>query len=102
MAPRLAILTPVKNKDRTFMNPDLDHRRNRAARAHAELAQTEAAFAKLRNGAVDKWLATAATDTEAREECWRIIKTLDVVRGELLAAVEDGRVVEAIAERAGR
>ena len=81
------------------MTPDLDQRRGRAARARAEFSQTEAAFAKLREGAMEKWLATAATDTETREECWRIVKTLDVVRGELFAAVEDGRVVEAILER---
>ena len=84
------------------MTDDLDRRRNRAARARAELSQTDAAFAKLREGAVEKWLSTAAADTETREECWRIVKTLDVVRGDLFAAVEDGRVVDAIAERARR
>ena len=81
------------------MTDDLDGRRNRAARARAELIQTEAAFEKLRQGAIEKWLATAAIDTEAREECWRIVKTLDVVRGDLFAAMEDGRVVEAIVQR---
>lgn len=84
------------------MTDDLDRRRGRAGRARAELVQTEAAFAKLREGAIEKWLATAATDTDAREECWRIVKTLYVVRGDLFAAVEDGRVVEAIAERGRR
>jgi hypothetical protein len=84
------------------MADDLDRRRGRAARARAELTQTDAAFARLREGAVEKWLATAAADTETREECWRIVKTLDVVRGDLFAAVEDGRVVDAIAERARR
>ncbi|HEY3812851.1 MAG TPA: hypothetical protein VGL66_06465 [Caulobacteraceae bacterium] len=81
------------------MTTDLDHRRNRAARARAELTQTEAAFAKLREGAIEKWLGAAAADTETREACWRIVKTLDVVRADLFAAVEDGRVVEAIVER---
>ena len=84
------------------MTDQLEHRRARAARARAELTQTEAAFAKLREGAVEKWLATAAGDTDTREECWRIVKTLDVVRGDLFAAVEDGRVVEAIRERGAR
>ncbi len=84
------------------MTDDLDRRRNRAGRARAELSQTDAAFAKLREGAVEKWLSTAAADTDTREECWRIVKTLDVVRSDLFAAVEDGRVVEAIVERARR
>ena len=86
------------------MTDDLDSRSLRPLPpgGGAELTQTEAAFAKLRQGAIEKWLATGATDTDAREECWRIVKTLDVVRGDLFAAVEDGRVVEAIVQRGSR
>lgn len=84
------------------MSDDLDARRNRAAQCAAELRQTDATFDKLRDGAIARWLATTATDTEGREECYRIVKTLDVVRGELFAAVQDAKVVAAIAERTKR
>lgn len=84
------------------MSDDLDARRNRAARARSELTQTDASFSKLREAAIEKWLSTAAADTATREECYRIVKTLDVVRQDLFASVEDGRMVEAIAERTQR
>lgn len=84
------------------MSADLEARRNKAAGAAAELRQTDAAFAKMREAAIEKWLATTTTDTETREECWRIVKTLDVVRNGLFETVQDGKMAAAIAERAQR
>lgn len=73
----------------------------RAGRARAELGETQAAFAGLRARALEAWLATAESETQAREGCWRTVRTIDAVREALLAVVQDGEVaayVEALRE----
>jgi methylaspartate ammonia-lyase len=70
----------------------------RAARARAELRETEAAFEAMRANAVEAWLASRDGETGYREALYRAVKTIDTVRDHLLALVQDGEVA-AFAER---
>ncbi len=75
-----------------------DRIRARAARAAAELSETEAAFEAMRENAIAAWAATADAESAHRESLYRAVKVIDAVRDHLLQRVQDGEVV-AFAQR---
>ena len=69
-----------------------------AGQAAFELRQTEAAFEELRAELTAGLLASKVEERENREEAYRMIRALDLVRGKLQKRVQDGQVAEHSAE----
>lgn len=82
----------------TTYNDDETHALHIAGQAAFELRQTEAAFNDLRAELTAMLLATDVEDREGREEAYRMIRALDLVRGKLQKRVQDGQVAEHSAE----
>ena len=82
----------------TTYTDDETHALHIAGQAAFELRQTEAAFNDLRADLTAALLATDVEDREGREEAYRMIRALDLVRGKLEKRVQDGQVAERNAE----
>lgn len=74
----------------------------RAARARAELRETEAAFEKIRASAIERLFASKAGDTELRETLYQTVNVIDAVRKELRMVVDNGLIEEAKQQRIER
>jgi hypothetical protein len=48
-----------------------------------------------RGAAVEAWIATGATNTEARELAWLTVKVIDRIRAEMESMVESGIIAVA-------
>lgn len=69
-----------------------------AGQAAFELRQTEAAFEDLRAELTTAIIASKVEDREHREEAYRMIRALDIVRAKLHQRVQSGQLAEHNAE----
>lgn len=72
---------------------DHSQRLARAGRAKAELAETDAAYEKLKAALVEKLLATPLERQDLRERIYMAINAGDQMRAMLRDAVADGEMV---------
>jgi len=73
---------------------------NAIAKGHAaarELEQTEAAFAAVRQGLLEKAAATPITDALMREKLILSVQVLEAVKQAVQSVIDTGKVAEAIA-----
>lgn len=70
--------------------------RARANAARIELRETETAFTRLRQGLLDKLIASPAEASQTRETCYFAVQALDSVKQALRSVVETGLIDEAV------
>lgn len=70
----------------------------RASRAQAELTETDAAFTRMREQAVNDLIASTPSEAAKREQIYHAIKTIDTVRDVLMRSVKAGEAIDLIAE----
>lgn len=68
--------------------------KRRAILAQRELPETQAAFDKMRQNAIDQWAKSKPVDREFRDMLHTTVQVIDQVRAELLSLVSAAKIVE--------
>lgn len=68
--------------------------KRRAILAQRELPETQAAFDKMRQNAIDAWAQSKPADRELRDILHTTVQAIDTVRAELLSLVSAAKIVE--------
>lgn len=71
-----------------------------ARMAANELRLTDAAFEKMKASAIQKWADSKPQEVEKREECYRLMHVIDLVRADLFEHIAAGQIAEAVPSKA--